>query len=119
MADLKERLNFHFMNPFQKWRYPKRRRFPWKLLVQLASIILVTMQLIIFAGTKFTLNDFIMQNQATFTKLFVKKPQDPDNDDPLPTPITTLYTHEELEEQVNFTLDKVRVCVCHGKLGSL
>ena len=44
MAEIKEKLKFHFMNPFQKWRYPKRRRFPWKLLVQLASIILVTAQ---------------------------------------------------------------------------
>lgn len=41
---MKEKLNFHFMNPFQKWRYSKRRRFPWKLLVQLISIVLVTTQ---------------------------------------------------------------------------
>lgn len=44
MAIMKERLKFHFMNPFEKWRYPERRRFPWKLLVQIASIILVTAQ---------------------------------------------------------------------------
>jgi len=39
-----ERLKFHFMNPFQKWSYAKRRRFPWKLLVQIVSIFLVTLQ---------------------------------------------------------------------------
>lgn len=43
-AVMKERLNFHFMNPFQKWKNSKKRRFPWKLLVQLISIILVTTQ---------------------------------------------------------------------------
>lgn len=44
IRDMKERLTFHFMNPFQKWRYPKNRRFPWKLLIQLVSILLVTSQ---------------------------------------------------------------------------
>ena len=44
IAVMKEKLNFHFMNPFQKWKYPRKRRFPWKLLVQLCSIILVTTQ---------------------------------------------------------------------------
>ena len=32
------------MNPFQKWKYASRRRFPWKLVVQLLSIALVTWQ---------------------------------------------------------------------------
>ena len=43
-ARIKERLRFHFMNPFQKWRYPARRRFPWKFIVQILSTILVTAQ---------------------------------------------------------------------------
>ena len=38
------RLKFHFMNPFQKWKYNKRRRFPFKLGFQLVAIILVTAQ---------------------------------------------------------------------------
>ena len=43
-AKIKERLRFHFMNPFQKWKYPARRRFPWKFIFQILSIILVTVQ---------------------------------------------------------------------------
>ena len=43
-ARIKERLRFHFMNPFQKWRYPARRRFPWKFILQILSTILVTFQ---------------------------------------------------------------------------
>lgn len=38
------RLKFHFMNPFQKWKYSKRRRFPFKLSFQLIAIFLVTAQ---------------------------------------------------------------------------
>jgi len=41
---IKERLRFHFMNPFQKWKYPARRRFPWKFILQILSTILVTLQ---------------------------------------------------------------------------
>ena len=43
-ARIKERLRFHFMNPFQKWKYPARRRFPWKFILQILSTILVTVQ---------------------------------------------------------------------------
>lgn len=43
-ARIKDRLRFHFMNPFQKWRYPARRRFPWKFILQILSTILVTAQ---------------------------------------------------------------------------
>lgn len=43
-AQIKERLRFHFMNPFQKWKYPARRRFPWKFIVQILSTVLVTVQ---------------------------------------------------------------------------
>ena len=41
---LKKRLRFHFMNPFQKWKYSARRRFPWKFILQIVSTILVTAQ---------------------------------------------------------------------------
>ena len=44
IREMKEKLKFHFMNPFQKWRYEQRRRFPWKLIVQLTSMFLVTLQ---------------------------------------------------------------------------
>ena len=42
MNAIKEELmRFHF---YEKWKYPGRRRFPWKLIVQLIVIILVTTQ---------------------------------------------------------------------------
>ena len=48
ITEMKESLQFHFMNPFQKWRFAKRRRFPWKLFVQLLNTALVTVQ--VYAG---------------------------------------------------------------------
>ena len=164
---MKEKLSFHFMNPFEKWKYPRKRRFPWKLLVQLASIVLVTAQvgdrmwvvvwwwlwyvfvlhinkdsltqsyfkyfrlysycryippfllplppsssslpqLIIFARTKFALTNFVQENQSTFTVLFVQQPEASDGDDPLPSPIRTLYTQQDLKNQIQFTIKQVK-----------
>ena len=42
--ELREVLNFHFKDPFEKWNFEKRRRFPWKLLMQIICIVLVTIQ---------------------------------------------------------------------------
>lgn len=39
---MRNRLTFFFMNPIEKWK--TRRRFPYKFLVQIIKIILVTLQ---------------------------------------------------------------------------
>ena len=39
---IRKRLSSHFMNPYQKYKH--RGRKPWKLLVQLLKIVLVTTQ---------------------------------------------------------------------------
>jgi len=54
ITTMTKRLKFNFMNPFQKWSYAKRRRFPWKLLVQIISIFLITLQLVLFVSSKFS-----------------------------------------------------------------
>ena len=39
---MKARIQYHFMNPIKKFR--ARRRKPWKLLLQIVKILLVTVQ---------------------------------------------------------------------------
>lgn len=39
---MRNRLSFYFMNPIEKWK--TRRRFPYKFVVQIIKIILVTLQ---------------------------------------------------------------------------
>ena len=39
---MKTKIRYHYMNPFQKFR--ARRRKPWKLVVQIVKIFLVTLQ---------------------------------------------------------------------------
>ncbi len=65
--------------------------------------------MVLFAGTRFALTKFILDNQATFTKLFVKNPLPLDPDDPLPDAVNSLYTHDDLEKQFNFTIEQVRL----------
>ena len=39
---MKTKIRYHFMNPLQKFR--ARRRKPWKLVLQIVKIVLVTLQ---------------------------------------------------------------------------
>lgn len=39
---MRNRLSFFFMNPIEKWK--TRRRFPYKFVIQIIKIILVTLQ---------------------------------------------------------------------------
>lgn len=39
---MRNRLSFFFMNPIEKWK--TRRRFPYKFLIQIIKIVLVTLQ---------------------------------------------------------------------------
>ena len=39
---MKTKIRYHFMNPLQKFR--ARRRKPWKLVLQIVKIVLVTVQ---------------------------------------------------------------------------
>nr|XP_027195210.1 mucolipin-3-like [Dermatophagoides pteronyssinus] len=45
---LRRRLRYHFMSPIDKWKI--KGRFPWKLLLQIIKIILVTTQVILFGN---------------------------------------------------------------------
>ncbi|KAJ8955978.1 hypothetical protein NQ318_006249 [Aromia moschata] len=44
---MRRKLQFFFMNPIEKWQ--AKKRFPYKFCVQVIKIILVTMQLCLFA----------------------------------------------------------------------
>ncbi|XP_074643851.1 mucolipin-3-like [Tubulanus polymorphus] len=66
---LRRRLRFHFMNPCDKWK--SRRRFPWKLILQLLKVFLVTFQLIVFGQTRSRHVDFLEKNIITFKHLYL------------------------------------------------
>ncbi|VVC30121.1 Hypothetical protein CINCED_3A015196 [Cinara cedri] len=67
---MRNRLTFFFMNPIEKWK--TRRRFPYKFLVQIIKIILVTLQLTLFAHNRYSHVNYTWGNRVTFSHLFIK-----------------------------------------------
>ncbi|XP_019754608.1 mucolipin-3 isoform X1 [Dendroctonus ponderosae] len=69
-ARLRRKLQFFFMNPIQKWH--AKRRFPFKFVVQLVKIILVTLQLCLYASSSYNHVNYTWDNKITFSHLFLK-----------------------------------------------
>ena len=66
---MRRKLQFFFMNPIEKWQ--ARRQFPYKFCVQVIKIILVTMQLCLFAHTRYNHVNYTWDNRVTFSHLFL------------------------------------------------
>ena len=68
---------------------------------------------------QFTVTDFLNENERTFTKLFVANPWidiDSDPVDPIPSPISYLYTTDDILDQINFLSNSVSFMHWLGKL---
>jgi len=57
------------MNPIEKWQ--AKRRFPYKFIVQVIKIILVTVQLCLFAHNNYMHVNYTWDNRVTFSHLFL------------------------------------------------
>ncbi|XP_034482467.1 mucolipin-3-like [Drosophila innubila] len=67
---MRRKLQFFFMNPIEKWQ--ARRKFPYKFVVQIVKIILVTMQLCLFAHSRYNHINYTWDNRIAFSHLFLK-----------------------------------------------
>lgn len=67
---MRRKLQFFFMNPIEKWQ--AKRRFPYKFVVQVIKIILVTLQLCLFAFSRYYHENYTWDNKITFSHLFLK-----------------------------------------------
>ncbi|XP_071508276.1 mucolipin-3-like [Diadema antillarum] len=68
--EMRWELRYFFMNPYLK--YKKRGRKPYKLGLQVLKIVLVTLQLILFGTSQFSLTQFYKGNHEAFEHLFLK-----------------------------------------------
>lgn len=66
---MRRKLQFFFMNPIEKWQ--ARRRFPYKFFVQVVKIMLVTIQLCLFAHSRYNHINYTWDNRVTFSHLFL------------------------------------------------
>lgn len=68
---MRRKLRFFFMNPIEKWQ--ARRRFPWKLLVQVFKIVVITLQISLFGSTRYSHTTFYNDNTISLSHLFLLK----------------------------------------------
>ncbi|VDD87722.1 unnamed protein product [Enterobius vermicularis] len=68
---LRRHLQFFFMDTLWKWRV--RRQIPYKLLLQVLKIILITAQLILFAELRMSHVDFVDETDTVMRHKFLRK----------------------------------------------
>ncbi|KAM4642159.1 mucolipin-2 [Discoglossus pictus] len=99
---LKEDLKFYFMNPCDKYR--ARRQIPWKLVLQVLKIVMVTTQLVLFGLSNQLVVSFKEENTMAFKHLFLKGYTGTDEDDYS----RTVYTQKDLYDSIFFAIDQYR-----------
>ncbi|XP_064120479.1 mucolipin-3-like isoform X3 [Macrobrachium nipponense] len=67
---MRRRLKFFFMNPVEKWH--ARRRFPWKLMLQIIKIVVITAQLCLFAQQRYNHVNYLWDTKISFSHLFIQ-----------------------------------------------
>ncbi|XP_075877781.1 mucolipin-3-like [Nelusetta ayraudi] len=70
VEDFRRRLKYFFMNPCEKYR--ARGRKPWKLMLQILKIAIITVQLVSFGLSNEMMVTFKEENLMTFRNLFLK-----------------------------------------------
>ncbi|XP_065842062.1 mucolipin-3-like [Oscarella lobularis] len=101
LKQLKDRLRYHFTSPFHKFRVHQKR--PFKLIVQFTKLIVVTLQLALFAQSSFGDSRFYSDNLSALRHVFVKNFVD---SDPIKSEQVKLYTVDEVREQVRHTVTR-------------
>lgn len=66
---MRRKLQFFFMNPIEKWK--AKRKFPYKFVVQVIKIFLVTFQLCLFAHNRYIHVNYTWDNRISFSHLFL------------------------------------------------
>ncbi|XP_024134303.1 mucolipin-3 [Oryzias melastigma] len=75
---LRRKIKYYFMNPCEK--YHARGRKPWKLLLQIVKIGIITIQLVSFGLSNQMVVEFKEENLMTFRHLFLKDYVDVDKE---------------------------------------
>ncbi|XP_062491029.1 mucolipin-1 isoform X2 [Pezoporus occidentalis] len=96
--ELRRRLKYFFMSPCDKYRARGRR--PVKLGLQLAKILLVTVQLILFGLSNQMVVTFKEENTIAFKHLFLKDYVDGAEDS------YAVYTQQDLYERMFYAVEK-------------
>ncbi|XP_028413461.1 mucolipin-3-like isoform X2 [Dendronephthya gigantea] len=86
---MRARLKWHYMNAYEKYRAGGRK--PWKLLIQIIKIILVTVQICWFAELRFSVVMYLDEAHHVFHGLLFRNNGN------------AFYTRQSLYHQINYT----------------
>lgn len=90
---MRRRLKSHFMTPLQKYKH--RGRKPWKLLLQFLKLIMVTVQVFLFASEFFSVVNFLDDSEQAFDYLFLVDSNDSNY---------AIYTKDQFYNQVHHSV---------------
>nr|XP_003706369.1 PREDICTED: mucolipin-3-like [Megachile rotundata]XP_012147919.1 PREDICTED: mucolipin-3-like [Megachile rotundata] len=102
---MRRKLKFFFMNPIEKWQ--AKRRFPYKFTVQVVKIVLVTIQLCLFAHNNYMHVNYAWDNRIAFSHLFLRG-WDATQEVPMYPPATgplAIYKRDDFFMTIDYALD--------------
>jgi len=92
---MRHKLEYHFLTPFEKYR---RGRKPWKLAIQILKIIIVTIQVSLFAVDRFAFVTYFKHTKDSFNHLFIKGWHD--------DYFISYYSRKDVLDAVNFAKER-------------
>lgn len=95
---LRRKLKYFFMSPCDK--YHAKGRKPFKLVLQLLKIIIVTVQLVMFGLSNHMVVAFKEENTDSFKHLFLRDYQD-DSEEPI-----CIHTQKDVYENIEYAIDQ-------------
>ncbi|KAM9719899.1 mucolipin-3 [Menidia menidia] len=96
--DFRRKLKYFFMNPCEKYR--ARGRKPWKLMLQILKIAIITVQLVSFGLSNEMMVTFKNDNLMTFRHLFLKGYKDHQQGS------YALYTKTDVYDHIRFIINR-------------
>uniref|UniRef100_A0A672FRE7 Mucolipin-1-like n=1 Tax=Salarias fasciatus TaxID=181472 RepID=A0A672FRE7_SALFA len=96
--DIRRKLKYFFMSPCDK--YHAKGRKPFKLILQLLKIVIVTAQLVLFGLSNQVVVTFKEENTMTFKHLFLKD-YDESSDDSF-----SVYTQQDVYDHIFYAVEQ-------------
>ncbi|XP_041943446.1 mucolipin-1b [Alosa sapidissima] len=96
--ELRRKMKYFFMSPCDK--YHAKGRKPYKLLLQILKIVIVTVQLVMFGLSNQMVVNFKDENTEAFRYLFLKDYQDD------PDSTLAVYTQSDVYSHIHYAIDQ-------------
>lgn len=98
---LRRKIKYYFMNPCEK--YHARGRKPWKLVLQLVKIAIITAQLVSFGLSNQMVVTFKEENLMTFKHLFLKDYVDGGMD------TYAVYRQDDVYDHIDYIIEQYKL----------